>query len=649
MDKLNVLMIEDVENDALLIKREIDKYGFKTDSRRVESREGMLAALNVSEYDIILSDFRLPNFSAKDALLIAKENTPDTPFIVISGNIGEQTAVEIMKLGAQDYIMKDNLARLGPVIDRELKEADLRKEKRRAEREIILSARQWQETFNNIGDMILIISTERKIIQANRAAKIFFDCEAPEGMYCYQLINHNKNRHGLCSDNCILELPEGEDYSCQEHHWDDKWLEIRAYPITCDNGNTERYIMTIRDFTEKHNSDIALKETESQLRQSEKLQAIGQLAGGVAHDFNNQLTGIMGYAEIISNTTNESKIREYSIEILKSASHAADLTSQLLAFSRKGKYLSEPCNIHNTIEDVIKLLSHSVDKRITLRTELKALSPYILGDHSQLQSALLNLGINACDAMPEGGLLTIATSQLTLVNDNDFNLPEGPYLQLNISDTGTGIPEENFDKIFDPFFTTKPIGKGTGLGLSAVYGTIELHKGSITFTSEQYQGTCFTILLPLITQNENLNTNSNLALHEDLATVLVIDDEMVVCQVAQNSLQNYGYRTMFSTSGSQALKLYRENYKKIDAIILDMVMPGMTGKEVFYELKRINPNAKIIVSSGYTPGNDTSLLINDGAIDFLQKPFRSTQLIKTIESIVKANKREGENTVNYTR
>lgn len=392
-------------------------------------------------------------------------------------------------------------------------------------------------------------------------------------------------------------------------------------------------VLVFRDITEQNR-------IEGELRQSQKMDSIGMLAGGIAHDFNNILAGIMGYSELLHSHLDDPKLRSYSDHITTSASRAADLTSKLLAFSRKGKIQSTSMNTHDIIEEVYLLLERTIDKKIELLVELTASNPTIIGDPSELQSTFLNLGINARDAMPNGGSLTFTTNNTTLnqayCDANSFHIEPGEYLEICIRDTGTGIDKTTINSIFEPFFTTKEVGKGTGLGLAAVYGTIKDHQGAISVFSEPGQGTAFYIYIPSAEPGHEVKkvdqTASNTAIN---GKVLIIDDEDIIRSMSYDFLSDLGYTVLLAEDGEQGTAIYQKEFQSIDVVVLDMVMPKLSGKECFERIRAIDPEAKVILSSGFSENTSVAQLKEQGAFGFIKKPYNFSELHATLSTAIR--------------
>lgn len=413
---------------------------------------------------------------------------------------------------------------------------------------------------------------------------------------------------------------------------DRAWAHFTAPEIIEQSkGRVVRLLWSVQDVT-------ALREVEDQLFQSQKMDAIGQLAGGVAHDFNNTLSGILGSAELLQLETEENSEAQELIEtIIDSTQKAGDLTRQLLDFSRKGVREYKPVDIHSTLRDCIELLSHSINKKVEVKKSLCANSKIVLGDVSQLQNSFLNLGINAGHAMAEGGTLIYETAVVSLDAEycriSQFSIKPGDFIRVSIEDTGTGIAPENLEKIFEPFFTTKQKGIGTGLGLSSVLAIISQHGGEIKVSSTLGEGTTFTIHLPL-QQIRFVEEEKAEKMEQGSGCILVVDDEPVVRLTLIAILKKMGYDTLAASTGEEALALFTEKHASIDAILLDMLMPDMDGIECFHRLKEIDENAKVVLNSGYSQSESREKNLNLGFEAVLYKPLGAAALSRTLTKVL---------------
>jgi len=383
---------------------------------------------------------------------------------------------------------------------------------------------------------------------------------------------------------------------------------------------------------------------QEQIQQSDKLRSIGQLAGGIAHDFNNQLAVLLGYADLLREQLADNKeLRGYATTIGDVVRRSADLTKQLLAFARKGKYQSVPVNMHSIIAEVISLLGRSIDKRIKLRQHLDANPPMTEGDPTQLQNALLNIALNARDAMPEGGELQVATEVVDLdeayCRTNPFDIRPGRFIQIAVTDTGMGMDAETQKHIFEPFFTTKEAGKGTGMGLAAVYGTVKLHGGAVNVYSEVGHGTTMRLYLPLLetaVETEERERASDVV--RGHGHILIVDDEERVRDMAKSVLQHLGYQVTTCKDGAEGVGYYREAWKTVDLVILDMVMPELGGRDAYVAMRQINPSVRAILASGYSLNGEAQAIMDQGIQGFVQKPFRLSELSRTIAQVLGSEK-----------
>jgi PAS domain S-box-containing protein len=407
-----------------------------------------------------------------------------------------------------------------------------------------------------------------------------------------------------------------------------------------DAGATVGAVLVLRDITER-------VLVEEQLRQAHKMEAIGQLAGGIAHDFNNMLAGITGSAEMLELLVGESPPAQRYIQILRaSAERAADLVGKLLTFARKGKMESTPVDVHEVLHTSVALLERSIGKQIELRARLNADAAVVVGDPSQIQSAVLNLALNARDAMPEGGVLDIETRNVELdagaLEALGFSIVPGRYLHLLVRDTGCGMDAETLQHIFEPFYTTKDVGKGTGLGLPAVYGAVRDHRGALQVESAPGEGTRFHIYLPLSEQLVPEHEESLGDLERGEGCVLIIDDEGLVRAMARGILEHLGYRTLQARDGVEGVQVYQDHRQEIDVVLLDVVMPRMDGRTCLSALLAIDPAARVLVASGFTSEQTVIDFAEAGALGFIKKPFTRAELHRAIARALRNGARDLE-------
>lgn len=406
---------------------------------------------------------------------------------------------------------------------------------------------------------------------------------------------------------------------------------LTSSTVTDGNGNIVAYRGIIRDITEH-------KKLEQQLLQSQKMEAVGQLAGGVAHDFNNILTAIMGFTSLILMKTQEAPTKTYADQILTLSGKAAELTQSLLAFSRKQIINPRPADINDIVKQINKLLRRIIGEDIELNIVLSEESVTAIVDRAQLEHVLMNLATNARDAMPNGGALTIKTESTFL--DKEFIDTHGygdigSYALLSVADTGTGIEEKSIKRIFEPFFTTKEVGKGTGLGLAMVYGIIKQHNGFVNVYSEPGQGTIFRIYIPAIQVKEEVaEIVEQAALKGGTETILLAEDETETRKVTKAILEEFGYKVIEASDGDEALRQYLENQDSVDLLLSDVIMPKKNGREVYEEIQRIRPGIKTLFTSGYTGDVIRKQGFLKEGLELISKPIMPKELLLKIREIL---------------
>ena len=385
-----------------------------------------------------------------------------------------------------------------------------------------------------------------------------------------------------------------------------------------------------------------LRQAEEQLAQAQKMEAIGRLTGGIAHDFNNLLTGILGYSSLLKTFLPENgRGYEAAAYIERSARRASELTRQLLAYSRREAPKFRPVDLRKVTGEAIEILARSVNKNVEIHTDFQHPQEPVTGDAGTLVQALLNLGVNAADAMPGGGHLTFSTSPFVSDGEvylNDVLVPEGRYVSICVADTGSGIPEEIRDEVFAPFFTTKAPGEGTGLGLSMVYSCVRTHGGFVRLVSSVGVGTTFQILLPVMEESgEADEPEAETEIPRGTETVLVVDDEEIPLNLLCDVLRSLGYTTLPAVSGEDGIEILRYAPEKVDLVIVDRIMAGMDGIETIAQLRAIRPTLRTILCSGTSEAGGTpSCAVPDGFDDFLQKPYERETLARKVRSILDA-------------
>lgn len=489
-------------------------------------------------------------------------------------------------------------------------------------------------TLNSIGEGLLAVDETGTVVRLNAVAKNIIGCQNGEciGKSIQDIIyTDDIELNSLFSFDQIEKINRIGVISVQKV---DKTISATVSPIIDNEGKRIGVVYVLSDITEKLRN-------EENLKHSQKMESVGRLAGGVAHDFNNMLGGILGAAELLKDETPEHAHDLISL-ITESADRAAGLTGKLLAFSRKGKTESSPVNVHQAIASAISILSHSVSKKIKIIANLTAEESVVIGDIGQLQNCFLNMGINSSHAIFDSGEIEFSTRTViyTGLELEKYCLPisAGKYVEITVRDSGSGISEENKQKIFEPFFTTKEQGKGTGLGLSAVHGTVLDHNGAITVESELGEGTSFHIFLPVSNICELVSDDIKQAAFLKFGgTALVIDDEPVMRETARLHLQKAGFVVVTAVDGQDGVEKYIKHHEAIDLVIVDMIMPRMDGRETLKAIKEHSPNLPVILTSGFTRTGEFEDFRKIGFHDVLCKPYKMSELVRICSSALESH------------
>ncbi|PYO97448.1 MAG: hybrid sensor histidine kinase/response regulator, partial [Gemmatimonadetes bacterium] len=548
---VRILLLEDVPADAALIQRELTKAGLVFVSQQVDTRVAFEEALRIFAPDVILSDHGLPGFDGAAALQFVRERFPALPVILVTGSLNEETAVEFMKAGAADYVLKDHLTRLPQAIKRALRESRLREERELAVAALRASEEQYRALFENTPYPMWVFDLEtHRLLAVNSAAIAHYGYRREEFLALK-----------------IEDLRAPEDIPALEQHlatkeagyhttgpWrhrkkDGTLIEVQTsgHEITFAGRRAE--LVVIDDVTER-------KRLEEQFRQAQKMEAVGRLAAGVAHDFNNLLTAILGTTDLmIEDLPADDPDREGLLDIRGAAERAAVLTRQLLTFSRQQVVSPRMLRLNELITDLVKLLRRLLGEDVTIASALAPDCGAVKADPGQLEQVLVNLAVNARDAMPNGGRLTIETRNVDLDADYPTErvmIPAGRYVMLAVTDNGTGMDAQTNARIFEPFFTTKPVGKGTGLGLATVYGVVQQTGGYIWLYSELGHGTSFKIYLPRVDADgpQPAEEEQRASALDGSETVLVAEDEEAVRLIIAKALEARGYRVLSARDGS---------------------------------------------------------------------------------------------------
>ncbi|MBN1918167.1 MAG: response regulator [Verrucomicrobia bacterium] len=419
-------------------------------------------------------------------------------------------------------------------------------------------------------------------------------------------------------------VPDTFDLYAHDATGDRRLFNVTVSPVFADRGV---YSMILRDITER-------KLLEERIAETKKLESLGLLAGGIAHDFNNLLSGVMGYSSLLKTKLDpESAEFRYADRIETSSTHAKELTAQLLAFARGGQYEVQPLNLNHTVLEAVRMLRLSMPRGVKLTTKLTSRLNWIEADPAQMHQIIANLFTNAIEAMASGGRVTIRTENVRFNGSPGADTPHldpGPYVHLSLSDTGRGISDEALPRIFDPFFSSK--GVGHGLGLSAVYGIVRNHRGAVTVESQIGSGTTVHVYLPAAAAPHREQRRIMEPVERGRETVLVVDDEAIIRDLLGRILEELGYRAIITATGEEAIEAFRARHGEIDCVILDMVLPDLNGDEVFSEMRRIQPDARVVLCTGYSIKPAIEEMVRQGVAGVIRKPFQIEELSATIRS-----------------
>ena len=566
--------------------------------------------------------------------LIDLIGAPSSEWLGVPLKRGERTfGVLVIQSYQEDFHYSERDRELLIFVSQHIADALWRKQ---AESEIKESQRFLAAVFNGIQDGICVLDNDLNIVQVNQAMDRWYAHQVPlAGKKCFQAYHGRDKACRVCPTLRALSehTPQVDVVPLVGSSGQRGWLELHAFPLCDQNGAVTGVIEYVRDISER-------KLLEERFIQAQKMESIGLLAGGIAHDFNNILGGILGYASWMKTNIGPDHPFFRPVDTIeKSANRAAELTAQLLAFARGGKYDIRPSSLNNVISESLRILTGTLDKSIAIETSLNDSLPTVEIDVGQIQQVLMNLCVNARDAMPAGGRLTIQSSVARLSESDARSQPEakpGWFAVLSVSDTGVGMDETVRQRIFEPFFTTKEKGKGTGLGLSMVYGVEKNHGGFVNDYSEAGEGSTFKVYLPLSGKPEIPDSVSETEMAGGQETILVIDDEDAIRQVAADILGSYGYRVRLASDGKEGISLFSRQFREIDMVILDMIMPRQGGRETFLELKRIDPNVRVLFSTGYSQNEKVNEILALGVRGFIQKPYQVRDLLAKVRDILDA-------------
>jgi two-component system cell cycle sensor histidine kinase/response regulator CckA len=760
---LRLLHIEHDQADAELCLRALQQAGLDFQIEVVATPEELARKLRETAFDVALTDYRLPGWNGIDALAQIKQTGLDLPLILVTGTLGDGLAVECIKSGVTDYVLKDQLARLPMAIHRAQEEKLLRDAERRAVAALRESEEHYRTLVENAPEAIIVFDVDnRAFIDCNENALLLLRLTREELLRsnpddvsaavqfggrsagaaerdvveqalsgetpCFEWMFHNSQGEEFPAEVHLVRLPsptrrlirgsilditdrkraeealresearyrglvnnatygiywvripEGDllyvnpalvrmlgyesaedllrirltrelyrDPSAHEEQIA-QYLATERVHATLDWKRKDGKIITVRisgrrakypdqnyDCAEVIVEDVSERTAlEKQLVQAQKFEGIGQLAGGIAHDFNNMIGAILGWADLgMEETESGSRLHRHFEKVRHQAERAAALTRQLLAFARR--QILEPRNIdmNKTVTETLSLLEKVIGSNIEIKTNLATDLAVVCADPTQVEQVLMNLCINARDAMPDGGSLIIETSNTSFDEKycaaQPFARP-GRYVMLSVSDTGTGMDSPTLDRIFEPFFTTKEMGKGTGLGLATVYGIARQHGGFVHVYSEVGLGSRFRVFLPFSATAAVApeRVEDTRPVRGGTETILVAEDHEGLREIARETLSNHGYQVLLAIDGEQAVQMFQSQRDQIDLVLLDVVLPKLSGPEAYSRICRENPEVPVIFATGYSP--DIALLakVQAQGLPVIQKPYSTRDLARKV-------------------
>ena len=634
---LHVLILEDRPEDAELVVLELRRAGFEFEHQRVDTEQAYLASL-APELDLILSDYSMPNFDAMRALSLLQATDLDIPFIVVTGSF-EDRAIECMKRGAADYLIKDRLGRLAPAVSQALNDRMLRREKWRVEQALRASEARFRSVAESALDGLVLVDDKGEVGYWNPAAEQIFGSTEDEMLGKQLTLLLATQEHGRWTaafgsfGSTGHREPGGrrEEYVGRRKDGTEFPLELALSAWEVEGRSF--LTASIRDLTE---SKRALRREQLQ----DRLAAVGQLAAGIAHDFNNILGTIILYCELLLRYQGLPEKEQVRLNtMVQQAKRGANLISQILDFSRRSVVERHSLDLVPFIKEVVELLSRTLPEDIRLSFAQPQERVIIEADPTRMQQLIMNLALNARDAMPLGGELNFSLDRYAfeLGSRTPFEgMPDKRWIRLRLQDTGTGISKEALPHVFEPFFTTKPPREGTGLGLAQVYGIVKQHDGYVDVGSEEGKGTTFTLYLPASPKAEAVAaTQPSLEAAPGAGeTILLVEDDEATRQAVAEILRALQYRVISAIGGRQALEIYDRDPSGIDLVLSDLVMPDMGGRVLFEVLSEKYKEVRMLLMTGYPLGSDTRDLLDRRKVAWLQKPFSSQSVARKVRGLL---------------
>ncbi len=642
-----ILIVDDEPRIRDSLKLLLDGHGY--DVYTVSSGQEAQDVLSVYHFDLALIDMVMPDLTGHELMEHIHDKDPDTMVVIITGHASLDSAIGALRRGAYDYLRKPfEFEELLKTVQNALNQKKLRSEKEIINGKLELSEERYRYLVQNSPDIIYTLDDKGHFTFISQAVErmLGYDPQQLVGKHYTDIIYEedleranwffNERRTGeraAAGLQLRLKAADGKENF--------KACEIRQ--LTIELKSTGMYDKPVKEAQKAYLGthgvarDISeRKRLESQLQQAQKMEAVGTLAGGIAHDFNNLLMGIQGYTSLMllkidSNHPHYQKLKSVEQYI----ESGAELTKQLLGFARGGKYDVKPVDINELVEKTVNMFGRT-KKEIVISAQYDQGLWAVEVDQGQMEQVLLNLFVNAWQAMPGGGKLSLETRNVTLEPQdvNPYDLSPGAYVQIDVGDSGLGMDEKTQRRIFEPFFTTKEMGRGTGLGLASAYGIVKNHSGILEVKSKIGQGSTFTIYLPATGKEVQRDTGADGKILRGPETVLLVDDENMIIEVGAEILEALGYDVFTARSGSEAVDIFEANKDRIDIVVLDMIMPGLGGGDAYDQLREIKPDVKVLLSTGYSLKGEASEILKRGCNGFIQKPFNIKKLSHKLREIL---------------
>jgi PAS domain S-box-containing protein len=645
---LKLLIVEDSTVDAELLLHHLRAYGYQPVWERVDDETGLLKALERQRWELVLCDYTMPRYNGLDALKTIRRTAPDLPVILVSGTIGEEVAVEAMRAGAYDYLLKDRLTRLGAAADRSLQEAEQRRTRRQMEDQL----RLLFHAIETSPAAILITDTEGRIRYANPGFT---------RMTGYSLDDvGGKNPSFLKSGTMATAeysrmwktIQAGKawqgEFCNRRRDGQLLWESATISPVRDSQGTITHFVKVAEDITHRKQADEAYRKLDLQLRQVQKMESLGELASGIAHDFNSYLGSIVTNLQLArAGLDAESQTVDYLERAADASRQAAGLASQMLTLSRRSEPRRQAIQLGSVILETLRWLEASLPPDVKAAVDIPTPGRVVLADASQIQQLIVNLWSNACHALQdrEGCIAVSLVDQevdATLVAAHP-ELQVGPYVRLTVRDNGCGMDPEVREQVFEPFFTTKPEGQGTGLGLSIVRSIVNLHQGAVVVESWPGQGTTMHVFLP-VDDSATVDLDLPVPVRERSLPlghgekIMLVEDHALVQKATRSLLEELGYQVDAFGDPCRALATFRAGAEDYDAVLTDLSMREMNGAELAREILAIRPSIPVLVTSGYDLPGIRQHIRELGIREVLAKPIERARLAVVLaQALGKAN------------